>query len=357
MTPFFSLRGVMSALCCWWCVKGYRMGEVDNTGSTEAYVFSHASGSFWSKGELAARLHGARLVDISNRGVRVISVGTPITNKMTPQACIPCPNALCCTEDGPVFPQTPGPFAVHVERQSTLSRCGHTSSPRRAYQSNRSQYTVLACDVLQGDAVVIYDVASAHLWWGKNTYGPLSYVLALGCMLSCLIGMSTSSVHPMHVAVACSGAAGTALIVAVQSLFVTVEDLCMLGVPLVLHGVCVLVWATQSAKREESAQLAYFYSMCVLTTASYRTAENPYAAVLCLYLLVKLTRHVLSVGGGKLKAKEEEGGLLASCAAFYLGMLMEYGLIPQFSQEASWPLYMGSVCLVVMVACTAWLQL
>ena len=338
--PFFLLLLFCSA-------QGYRMGDVDTVG-TEGYVFVQSSGLFWGQGELGALMHGARFVDISNRGVRVISAGTPRALSSSPQPCTPCPEALCCSADGMVFPQTPGPFVVNAAGQPN-NACGRTGGARRAYMPNSSQYTVTACDVLQSDVVVVFDVVAEVFYRTKNTYGPLSYVLALACMLSCLVGMSTSSSHRMHVAAACCGAVSTTLLVSVHSLFfATTEDLCMLWVPFALHGVCVAVWATQPLldKASEAAQQAYFYSICVLTTASYRTAENPYAAVLCLYLLVKLAQHVLS--------KQGEGCLITACVAVYLGLLVEYGLVPQFSQEASWPLYAGAICLVVTVACAAW---
>jgi hypothetical protein len=44
----------------------------------------------------------------------------------------------------------------------------------------------------------------------------------------------------------------------------------------------------------------------------------------------------------------------AAVQAVYLGLLTEYGLLPQMAQRASWPLYAGVATLGTTVACLAW---
>ena len=315
----------------------YRVGDVDTAGG---YPFTQASGLFWHSGELGALVHGALLVDVSNRGVRLVQEGTISTRlKQGAETCVACPDALCCAAQGAVLPQAQGPFKVHAWHRSACV------SPQRVYAPDNASYITLSCDVLQGDQVLLVDLHRQVWYRGHNTYGALSYVLALGCMLSCLVGMSTASSQGMPVAFC--GAVGTALLVLVHPtlLFATEEDLWMLWLATGLHFASALAWASGT---EEAAQQAYFYCISVITTASYRSVEHPYTALLCMYLLVKQVYFGLQATNGQALS------VAAAVQAVYLGLLTEYGLLPQMAQRASWPLYAGVVTLGTTVACLAW---
>ena len=43
--------------------------------------------------------------------------------------------------------------------------------------------TVLACEALRGDRVLLYDLRGGTLREGHDTYGGVSYVLVLACLL------------------------------------------------------------------------------------------------------------------------------------------------------------------------------
>ena len=314
-------------------VGAYRLDSLDTSGS---YPFTDASGLFWHLGELGGRLQGARMVDVSSRGVRLVTAGTLVQSGT--RACAPCTDALCCAAEGPVLPQSPGPFDVSEGRRTACVSDGRRYAP--------SGHTVLACEALRGDGVLLYDLRGGTLREGHDTYGGVSYVLVLACLLSCLVGMSTDATRPAQVGAAFCGAAGTALLVVVHRdlLFPTLEDERLLWAAFALHCLSLMLWWMGG----HEVQDVYFYSICMLLTATHRTVEHPYAALLALHMLTRM--------GCALLRRASSGGAALVLQAAYLGLVLEYGVIPQVAQPESWPLYFGAVCLVTAAACAAWVQ-
>jgi hypothetical protein len=264
----------------------------------------------WSHMFLGKLVHQSRVVEVGPRGALFVlydaegQTPPPHTSKVAQTTCAPSENALCSTPEGDVLPSallrsgTAAPTTYNVTASARLTRdpvlralgritdaCklegngGSRMYHREEAESSEgasTNYTVTACDVLQGTHVLVYEPRTRRLTLRAQTFGPVAYVIVLvsaGIHIG-VLAMGPASVSGNWWAFACNGLAS---IVACAVLYVNGEVHFHSWEDDVLfwaNGLCALV---SLVRRKDEA---YLFALSMMAATLYRTHETPYAPIL-----------------------------------------------------------------------------
>ena len=158
-------------------------------------------------------------------------------------------------------------------------------------------HTVTACDMMDGSLVAVYDVQGERVWLLPQTLGTMSYctmvVQAMACLyFATMIATSEQQQEGARGAVLAAGAAlwTVASLLAVYAChgipFLTDSDRAHFGVTVGIAA-CLGVVTFFGTHRPEQGAEACVYALMAMSNAVYRSAENPYAGIVCAVLLVR----------------------------------------------------------------------
>jgi hypothetical protein len=253
----------------------------------------------WSHMYLGKLLHQSRVVELGPRGALFVMYphheSTGGAQMPLSASCSTSEKALCVTSEGEVLPSallndgtahsaqfnvTATPWLL---QESMLRTLGHlldacklesNGGARVYYADGRPEYTVTACDVVQGTHVLVYEPRLKRVSLRAQTFGPAAYVI---CLLSAT----------MHIAFLASPAASS------EAWFFPCNCLLSVVACLVLYlkGEVqfhtledeVFFWISGAyalgallRRRDE----AYLFALSMMAAALYRTHETPYAPIL-----------------------------------------------------------------------------
>ena len=314
----------------------------------------------WADAERLALLHRARWVEVAPRGIRVgvdVAAATAMRRWSDPVPCALSPaataeHALCATARAVLLPS---PAALGSAEESNYSSPSLADSSyyvvgaffgafgaegaeafdavAEAYAradacalhgvgrvlpgapgapgavgagNNNNNYTVTACDVMDGHLVALFDLDAQTVRLAPQTFGPMAYSAVLLASVGCLffataISSSSSSAGSGASGGAAARAALTALaLVSACALLVLVH-----GAPFVTDADGRFFWAecafavflavrARATANEAQGGEACAHALAAMACAVYRTPENAYAGLLCAVLLVRLWGKLLA---------------------------------------------------------------
>jgi hypothetical protein len=307
-------------------------------------------------------LYASDWIEIAPRGLRSITTrwSYPLASTALRAACnVTSAHALCSfllfgrppalflpDDDLPVIGIAAATTAASARQQlppvlalfadASLRACAHNGDGRRLVLDGPPYYyTITACDIIEGGLVVRFAPMQQQLYVLPQTFGPVAYCIMLSLAAACLYHMTNPP-------------ASSALMMMVSLLAVTC---------------CVLVWLLHDIPFGAQADALHFGLMCLacllrphtqeaclyalaaFVDAVYRTAENPYALLLCAVLAVRLWQLLLAPHPSK--------RLDLTLTAAALCLTLEVGIVPQLAHDHTWPMVLGTSAFVAYAVARA----
>jgi hypothetical protein len=330
-------------------------------GRSQSNVPSIMTAPFtWSHMYLGKLLHQSQVVELGPRGALFVTTTSTRAASSPPEAtCKPSDKALCVTVRGEVLPSallnngTASGLTFQVAEQplsaSSTAEAGvldtlaqfkdacklQGNGGGRAY-SWGANYTVIACDVLQGTHVLVYEPRVRRLSLRAQTFGPAAYLIILLSATIHIAALAQSEEEEKKDTWAfqyncvLSIVACMALYVKGEVHFYTVED-------------TALFWATAvcglAVTRTPEGHL---FALSLMAAALYRTHETPYASILGYVHGYRVWVQLLS------KAKEEKNTLQQQQQQLqlwralgmmgYTSLFCEIAIKPGYAQSGLWRL-------------------
>ena len=303
----------------------------------------------WSSVYLGKLLHMSEAIEIGPRGVLFFmrpKQTQAFTTTTSP--CAPTPHGLCRMSEGLVLPSAwyPGAFPVGMMRRtgdpvlSVFSRnahdaCGMEGRGEGRIFSEAAEYTVTACDVVQGTHGLIYHTATGGVEVYEQTFGPIAYLIVL----------ISATIHIFALGQTCYSPGPQSWILRYNShlAILTCILLYFRGI-LHFHLVTdeVFFWATAlwawAFLAFFSGPEGYVLSLSTLATTLYRTHETPYAAIIAYILGYRTFRKALAACHGQpMLSIPAYIDLIAS--VLHVTVFCELGVKPQCLYTEIWPIY------------------
>lgn len=183
-------------------------------------------------------------------------------------------------------------------------------------------YTVTACDVLQGTHVLVYEPRARRLSLRTQTFGPAAYLITLLSATMHIAALAQSEAEKLDWVFPCNCMLSI-VACAVLSLkgdvrFYTIEDTVLFWAA--AAGGCITLLMHSSPKRA-----AYLFALSLMATALYRTHETPYAGVLGYVFGYRVWAQMLK---GKPEERWETLAMLA-----YTSLFCEIAIKPGYAQQ------------------------
>jgi len=310
----------------------YRLTAVSEKGSA-------ALMPTWHLGDLGRRIHSSTMVEVSGRGIRTMlwPFSSPYGEG---HPCAPCEGALCCILPNAtrVFPTNAtanvGP-ALQPELGEVVRRGSCQQSGEGRTWEQGGAYALTACEVLASNNVLLYAPEEERIYFHRETFGPMAYTILLLCSIACLNAATLENANSTEVACAAILTLGPAATVLLHSVpLASAQDKGMFWLAVAMAAI--------SYGRKKTR---FLYSLSAFTVAMYRTPENPYSLLLAAVLATRLCLAALQT------APVPASQFLYCCAdAWFLGMLVDIGLMPQIAHPPSAPFYLGAACVLVVAA-------
>jgi hypothetical protein len=253
----------------------------------------------WSHMYLGKLLHQSRVVELGPRGALFVMYphheSTGGAQMPLSASCITSEKALCVTSEGAVLPSallndgtassaqfnvTATPWLLQESMLRTLAHlldaCKlESNGGARVYDANgRPEYTVTACDVVQGTHVLVYEPRLKRVSLRAQTFGPAAYVICLVSATMHIAFLATPAASSEVWVFPCncllSVVACLVLYLKGEVQFHTLED----EVFFWISGAYAL--GALLRRRDE----AYLFALSMMAAALYRTHETPYAPIL-----------------------------------------------------------------------------
>jgi len=314
----------------------------------------------WSNVYLGLLLHKSLFIEVGPRGAWFVLDGTynPALASES-EACFVSPFGLCHVDEGIILPSlhaSEGYFPVASD-PSTLKNsllrhlaqadaCRAEGKGRGRVYSNSSEYTVTACDVLQGVHLVVYRQEEDKLSLHEQTFGPSAYLVILVsatiniCAFASCYQKSPPSLPSMFLWNAgLSVLACTVLYFRNLVHFQLMEDEIFFWVSAVLTFAYLgLGYLTQVGIPE-----SFIFSLTALASVLYRTNETPYAIIIAYILGYILWNKILGLCHGQDDAdcrKQHVGNYIdLFVLLLYVTIFCEISLRPQCLYQKMWPIY------------------
>ena len=218
------------------------------------------------------------------------------------------------------------------------------------------QYTVTACDVLQGQLVAVYEPSTSTLRLLTQSFGPMPYCVALiqaaVCLYYATAVASANTLSKSGTQMAAGAAlwllSGCLLLGSGSPPFLTLSD--------VVHfwtwsttGVLLAVGALATNDADRAAE-ACIYALGALADLAYRTPENAYGGLLCLALTVRQWQKLLrwrvemAIEDATFTQRSGVGIIMLLDLAVttpLLALSAELGAAPHCRYPERWPFYGG----------------
>jgi hypothetical protein len=241
----------------------------------------------------------------------------------------------------------------------------------RIITSNQSTYVISSCDILNGHLVITYEPALGEILIFSQTFGPMAYSIIILSTLVCLYGASGEIFKTFP------DSQGTSALIIFTLTFCTTLSCslsaCWHGIPFATIGDESTFWASVffgmahalgglfCKDSEEKVKDSCLYALATVSIALYRTPETPYAGILIAILTVKQWSKVISSCRGRISHNKDDNALILVwrqldllATTLYLCLLVEVGLVSQFSEQEDWPVYAGIGMYISFTA--AWYQ-
>jgi hypothetical protein len=211
-------------------------------------------------------------------------------------------------------------------------------------------YTVSACDIMEGRAVIMYRPSVDEIMVISQTFGPMAYTVILVTALICiygalLLGKSENwwFVYVMR-SVCGGGSVACCLLYAISGIaFLCRDDEVHFWLSIVGTWIMILLSGTKSTTNMSMFMLGS------IADALYRGPETPYAGIFVVALGVQAWQKVFRV------CFEVVGWMVqldCMLTVIYLCATLELGLVPQYTDNEDWPIYGGLGALATFVV--AW---
>jgi hypothetical protein len=248
-------------------------------------------GFVWGQAHLGRLLHLSHLVEVGPRGVLFV----PFTDSTSPNLlplhavmthCPPSASALCVLEEGSVLPSAVSQetiFQVGKPQHDPLlsylagarDSCQTEGSGWGRIYSAGANYTVMACDAVQGTHVLVYEPHGEHrLIVQRQTLGPMGYLVMLIAAIINIYALAQQKEMPLFARcnAALSALACAVLRIKGEMIFHKVEDEVLFWLSVVL----ALGYLAYGEQHKEGVLL----SLSLMAASIYRTHETPYAPIL-----------------------------------------------------------------------------
>ena len=324
------------------------------TSSAQSTVPKIVTAPFtWSHMYLGKLLHQSSVIELGPRGALfVIKMGSEMGGyrhePASTTACMASARALCVTEEGEVLPSamqmdgtsTPSPLSISpgsdgiqdpvlrvlASLQDACKLDGNGGGRMYVQEEGLTNYTVTACDVMQGTHVLVYEPRARQLSVRAQTFGPTAYLIILisaTMHIAMLAAPVTTWVFPCNCGLSILSTMVLYFKGDVQ--FHTVEDEAFFWAT----AVCAL--GALAISREE----AYLGALSMMAAALYRTHETPYAPVLGYVLGYKAWTQMLTFAAHQQKKQRVVFLMGMLC---YTSLFCEIAVKPLFLQGGLWPL-------------------
>jgi hypothetical protein len=357
--------------------------------STRAHPETTSIPIQWDDPDWVNMIHSSDIIEVSSRGIRSIVnpkmfswwvSGRQRQAPVSRDACTAHAQAFCWIgNEGGLLPSasdlSPNIYitgSIHQQFSSgtlaTFSKqskdaCGDRWQGNggrgggRTITLNQSVYVISSCDILNGHLVIMYEPALGEIVVFSQTFGPMAYSIIIFSALACLYGASGEIFQTFP------NSRGVSSLIIFSLTFCTTLS-CSLsalwhGIPFVTIGDESAFWASVffgtvyalvglfCEDSEAKAKDSCLYALATVSIALYRTPETPYAGILISILGVKQWTKAISTCRGQKVYHHNNNNpskllwnrldLLAT--TLYLCLLIEVGLVPQFSEQEDWPVY------------------
>ena len=293
--------------------------------------------------------------------------------------------------NGPLFKVTADPsqlFNPVLKLLAQVDACGKDNKGHGRIYSESLEYTVIACDAIQGNHVLVYDKTKegGEISIVEQTFGPMAYLLILILSTINIYALATASssgsyknmesnseqkeilpalkintdqpqtdsslLHSNKKTVETSGYYTQRIfqwnaIISVLACFIvywrqifqfyTQEDQSFFWV----SGVCSMVYLMCGV---EKAPEGYIWALSVMASTLYRTHETPYAPIIAYILGYRTWSKMLVLCNGGGSSKKIASGKLTEYADLFICLLYtaifcEIALKPQCLYQEIWPIY------------------
>ena len=315
----------------------------------------------WSSAEMSRWMHESEVVEIGPRGIRFVSMVTYSRKEKARDVCESTHMALCESRSGLVLPTT-GTVRVtgmmNPQFNSSIAKYFYEESDASCAQNgdgrvkvlNETVYTVSACDIMEGRAVIMYRPTSDEILVISQTFGPMAYSVILVTALCCIYGASVQVnkenwwvVYVMRSI--CGGGSVACCLLYVMSgiTFLCQDDEAHFWLSIVGTWIMILCGGAKSITNMSMFMLGS------IADALYRGPETPYASIFVVALGVQTWQKVF---GLCFELVGWRGHLDSMLTILYLCATIELGLVPQYTDNEDWPIYGGLGALVTFVV--AW---
>jgi hypothetical protein len=103
-----------------------------------------------------------------------------------------------------------------------------------------------------------------------------------------------------------------------------------------------------NVKNENSNIDACIFALAALTDSIYRTPENPYASILCIFLTIRQWLKVFCILTSSCEPYYAALDLILT--TWYICFTVEVALLPQFTHPEDWPIYGGAAVYATFAA-------
>lgn len=317
----------------------------------------------WSHMYLGKLLHQSHIIELGPRGALFLLTETTTHLDPISSTCVPSEKALCLTQSGEVLPSavlkdgsTPPPLLISAHAQrihdpvlrtlaSVDDACKmENNGAGRVYAtggSDTGNYTVTACDVIQGTHVLVYEPRTRRLALRKQTLGPTAYLIILVSAtfhISALASPPTSypEAWAYHANCFLSIVACIAVYAKGEMHFYSPEDEALFWVT----SACGLI-ALLRMRHE-----AYLFALTTITATVYRTHQTPYAPILgYVYGYMAWTQVILQVHHHHHHQEQQQHHAKSNHSLADLLLLLvsttlfgEIAIRPFFVHTSQWPL-------------------
>jgi len=294
-------------------------------------------GFVWGRAHLGRLLHLSALVEIGPRGALFVPFTDQLSGggELVQTRCAPSGAALCVLEEGSVLPSawSADAFAFEVGDRLRDPLLAHLSGvpdscrlegngAGRVYVAAGGNYTVLACDVVQGTRVLVYEPHAQGLRVVRQTLGPMGYLVLLVAAVINIYELTPSTKGLRSWTGALSVVACCALRVKGELRFHRAEDEGLFW----LSALLALAYIAYNYRRGGDEVAGGLLTLSLIATTVYRTHETPYASMLGYSLAF--------VAWGKVFTGARDQLVLVLFASLFC----EIALRPQSLDAGAWPI-------------------
>ena len=317
----------------------------------------------WSNVYLGKLLHMSDAVEIGPRGVLFIQHSS---SRAAPNAtpCMPSPLGLCRLPEGLVLPSSffwdpsrDGAAMFPVTSEPALlsdpllrlfasieaTSCGMERKGTGRFYYTQAEYTVTACDVVQGSHILVYRPQTHEVVVLEQTFGPFAYltVLISATVHICALGRCSSppsnaalNFHFLDWVFQWNGL--LSIVVSVVLYFRALLRFHLLEDEVFFMATAAL-GLVYLALRQDMPE-GYIFALSTLATTLYRTHETPYAPIIAYILGYKTIQKVVCLCHGRCTQMAPNYADLF-LSILHTSIFCEIALEPQCIYREVWPVY------------------